>query len=200
MARLLVMNGLMDWITSPIESAKSTYNEAIANWQAALAALDAAVSDFNTIDPDNIDDPDLRAQYDTARGHLDLFQGTMDRVSQMRDTIVNWFNSNASTGMGLVQIPVIGWVAIITASVAAAWALVRELRLVYATYTNGQIARQNQQNIAQGLPTVPYVDPSAGDSFGVFGGMSDLAKWAVLGAALFLGYKLLEGHQHGDRS
>lgn len=186
------------WFDSPIESAKQAYSDAVGQWQSMLTALDAAVADFNSITDVAAADPTLSEQWATANNHLTLFQDTINGVKSAIDTIVGWFGSFTDavglSGYGpqrMGALPVLAWIAIITAGVAAGYALIDELRQVYIAATNAKIAQQNIVNAQQGKPPIPYITLGASSS-GLFSGLSDTAKWVSLGVLGFLVLQFME--------
>lgn len=199
------------WFDSPIESAKQLYRDAVAKWQDMLSQLDSVVQDFLSVEADAMSDPELSEQWATANGHLSLFQDTLNGARNALTTIEGWFSSAASavgmagmagvSGMGVIQLPVIGWIAIVTGATAAGWALIRELRQVYVAVVNKRIAEQNIINSQNGQPLVPYVDPAtSGGGIGDFIGLPELsstAKWAVIGLIGWWLYSTAKDHRHG---
>lgn len=191
------------WFDSPIESAKQAYNDAVGKWQSMLADLDAAVANFNSVQDLVADDPVLQDRWNTANGHLQLFQDTINSVKSAITTIVGWFNSagqavSSAVGLsGMGALPVIAWIGIVTAGVAAGTALIYELRGVYTDTINAQIAQQNIVNSQQNKPLIPFLDMGSPGGGGLLSGVSDTAKWITIGVLGYLAYEAFKETRKG---
>lgn len=195
------MKTLAGWFDSPIETFKAKYNEVIAKWNDALAALDAERTDFYANQDFAQSDPDLGPQWSALDGKLSMLQSTIDNVSGAATSIVNFLRS-VTDGLGITSagvsglgiLPAIPWalVGLVAAGSAAVWALAHEVRLFNLDATNKRLAIENIARSQQGLPPLDLVADSS-SSGGIFAGLSDVAKWATYAAIAFALLKLLEG-------
>ncbi len=151
-----------DWFSSSAQAASDAATTA-GNW------LSTAASAVNPINNDNIFNQAATSVYDTVSGAL---------------------NGVRRQGMG--ALPVVAWIAIITAAVGAVWGVIYELRSVYIAVENKKIADQNILNAQQGKPLVPYISDTGG---GLLSGLSDTAKWGAIGFIAWMIYESMKGRR-----
>jgi hypothetical protein len=192
------------WFDSPVESFKASWNDAIGQWQAALAALDAAYSEFLANQEFASEDTDLSPRWLDLADKVAMLQATVDGVGGAIASARNFFTgignavglSGKRSGLGLL--PVIPWalVGLVSAAVAGVYVVVNSLRQFNIDVTNKKIAEQNILNSQQGKPLIPLISVSD-SSGGVFSGVSDTAKWITYGVIGYMLLKFLEGNSRG---
>lgn len=182
-----------------LTSFRDTVNNAIAQFDARVAALDATETELYNVQPYISDNPDLMAEWTTSISRVNAVKATVESVRGQIASVVSWWQGvRDSLGIGAGSgalgrplaamgiLPAIPWsiVALVTGGIATIGGVIYAASLVIEKSRRWQLQKENIAREQAGQP--PLEDPYLGQDSapGLFDGLGETVKWVVGGMLL----------------
>lgn len=173
------------------DSVETGLGDAVARFKTTASNFGTAYREFIAIPPKY-----RGADWQSVKSRADSVMGTIGTITGAIDTAYGWLKTAFGLN-GLGFLPTIPWFG-----VAAVGAAISAMMAVYPYMVEGinkaryneQIDAENIERIKRGEKPLEYYKTSPG----IFGDISDIVKWLVIGgAAIFIVPKMLQRIKEG---